>query len=181
MKPKSEAEEIERDRWGTDEWEREALRLERSVDSWKEQVRIVDEDRASLRDLLKLVREKRDAAREWVRKLTAEQCVLTCVYCGHAYPPGTPGSNHEALTAHVVVCEEHPAMRLRKALSAFIDAIHCGDLSWLQVSLELRLGREPSSMPLSRRSRLVERRRERRATHVFMVEQGKGRRHPRAM
>jgi hypothetical protein len=33
---------------------------------------------------------------------------LTCVYCGHEYPPGTPSSNHEALTQHIAVCDKHP-------------------------------------------------------------------------
>lgn len=58
--------------------------------------------------------QERDEAREWVRKLTAEQRVLTCVYCGHAYPPGTPASNHEALTTHIMGCEKHPASALWK-------------------------------------------------------------------
>jgi hypothetical protein len=38
--------------------------------------------------------------------------VLTCVYCGHEYPPGTPKSNHESLTAHIEVCEKHPMSQL---------------------------------------------------------------------
>lgn len=49
--------------------------------------------------------------------------VLTCVYCGHQYPDGTPAAKHEALTEHIQTCEAHPlaAMtrrhaRLREAL-----------------------------------------------------------------
>ena len=36
--------------------------------------------------------------------------VLTCVYCGMEYPAGTPasGSDVEALTKHIKVCERHP-------------------------------------------------------------------------
>lgn len=34
--------------------------------------------------------------------------VLTCVYCGHAYPPGTPAHSTELLTQHVMTCERHP-------------------------------------------------------------------------
>ena len=45
-----------------------------------------------------------------------EQRVVTCVYCGHEYPPGTPtsGSQVEALTAHIRVCEKHPMQALVK-------------------------------------------------------------------
>lgn len=39
--------------------------------------------------------------------------VLTCVYCGHLYPPGTPPSNHAALEEHIKTCPSHP---LSKAL-----------------------------------------------------------------
>lgn len=58
-------------------------------------------------DIIRLTRE-RDEAREWVRRLTAAERVLTCAFCGEAYPPGTPESNHAALTAHVLVCAKHP-------------------------------------------------------------------------
>lgn len=33
---------------------------------------------------------------------------LTCVCCGHLYPPGTPTSNHHALTEHIRRCSKHP-------------------------------------------------------------------------
>ena len=60
---------------------------------------------------------ERDEARGWVRRLTATERVLTCAFCGESYPPGTPGSNHEALTAHVMVCVKHP-MRAVEAENA---------------------------------------------------------------
>jgi hypothetical protein len=37
---------------------------------------------------------------------------LTCVYCGQAYPPGTPSHGSQVLTDHIKVCERHP---MRKA------------------------------------------------------------------
>lgn len=55
---------------------------------------------------------ERDEAREWVRKMVRETQTLTCVYCGHAYPPGTPTHGSEVLTAHIEQCERHPARRL---------------------------------------------------------------------
>lgn len=52
-----------------------------------------------------------------------QHVVLTCVYCGHAYPPGTPAAMHPILTEHIAQCDKHPMMavvherdRLRKAL-----------------------------------------------------------------
>jgi len=58
---------------------------------------------------------ERDAARAWVRRMHAEHQTLTCVYCGQAYPPGTPASGSAVLTAHIAVCEKHPlrAMTVR--------------------------------------------------------------------
>lgn len=38
----------------------------------------------------------------------AEKEIVTCVYCGHAYPPGTPTANHPLLTEHIAQCEKHP-------------------------------------------------------------------------
>lgn len=51
---------------------------------------------------------ERDEARAWVRRLTAIERVLTCVYCGEAYPPGAPDHGAEVLTAHVRTCAKHP-------------------------------------------------------------------------
>ena len=52
--------------------------------------------------------KERDEARDWVRRLTREQRVLTCVYCGQAYPPGSPTHGAEVLTEHIKVCAKHP-------------------------------------------------------------------------
>jgi hypothetical protein len=35
--------------------------------------------------------------------------VLTCAFCGEEYPPGTPTSQHELLTEHILRCSKHPA------------------------------------------------------------------------
>jgi hypothetical protein len=62
---------------------------------------------------------EREEARDWVRKMHRDQQVLTCVYCGHAYPPGTPASGTEALTAHVSECPKHPlAAAIKRAEAA---------------------------------------------------------------
>ena len=42
--------------------------------------------------------------------------VLTCVYCGHEYPQGTPASGSEVLTEHIRTCEKHPMRSLEERL-----------------------------------------------------------------
>ena len=83
----------------------------------------------------------RDEARAWVDRMQRESRTITCVYCGYPYPPGTPTSGAEALTAHVRTCEKHPlraaesranaaaaeAGRLRDALAGAEKAMaECG-------------------------------------------------------
>lgn len=55
--------------------------------------------------------------------------ILTCVYCGHEYPQGTPAAGSEVLTEHIKVCERHPMRKaeadiavLRSALVGLIGA-----------------------------------------------------------
>jgi hypothetical protein len=55
--------------------------------------------------------------------------ILTCVYCGHQYPEGTPPAKHQLLTEHIKVCEKHPLRdaeikidKLKSALSGLIGA-----------------------------------------------------------
>lgn len=75
------------------------------------------------------VRADRNEARDWVRRLTASQRLLTCAFCGEAYPPGTPESNHEALTAHVRVCAKHPMREVEREQGAVVarEREACGD------------------------------------------------------
>jgi len=56
-----------------------------------------------------------------------DKTVLTCVYCGHQYPDGTPASKHQLLTDHIKVCEKHPMReaelkiaKLKSALSGLL-------------------------------------------------------------
>ncbi len=65
---------------------------------------------------------ERDEAREWVSRLTAEERVLTCVYCGHAYPPGSPEHGAEVLTEHIKVCEKHPIREMEAELATLKSA-----------------------------------------------------------
>lgn len=71
-------------------------------------------DARDLLDAARVLTAERDEAREWVRRMVCETQTLTCVYCGHAYPPGTPAHGSEVLTAHIEVCEKHPARKIRE-------------------------------------------------------------------
>ena len=44
--------------------------------------------------------------------------IVTCVYCGHEYPDGTPTSQDEKLTEHIKVCKKHPMRELEQQLAA---------------------------------------------------------------
>jgi hypothetical protein len=55
--------------------------------------------------------------------------VLTCVYCGHQYPEGTPPAKDKLLTDHIKICKKHPLReaeikieKLKSALSGLIGA-----------------------------------------------------------
>jgi hypothetical protein len=43
----------------------------------------------------------------WTTDIRNEEYILTCAYCGKEYPPGTPTSNHEALTEHITRLWSH--------------------------------------------------------------------------
>lgn len=51
---------------------------------------------------------------------------LTCVFCGHAYPPGTPTHGADVLKQHVVQCPAHP---MSEAVEILFTAILTGALT----------------------------------------------------
>lgn len=51
-----------------------------------------------------------------------ESRVLTCVYCGHEYPQGTPAAGSKVLTDHIKICEKHP-LRAAEAENAKLREI----------------------------------------------------------
>lgn len=78
-------------------------------------VRILEKSLNEMAGKLLDVERERDEARafgdEAARKYNTflvEGRVLRCAFCGEAYPPGTPPTQHETLTAHVMVCAQHP-------------------------------------------------------------------------
>jgi hypothetical protein len=75
--------------------------------------------------------------------------VVTCVYCGHEYPDGTPTAKHDLLTAHIKVCEKHPMReaearieRLRKALTGLIGAETKEELEAMEAAMRMMPGIE---------------------------------------
>lgn len=78
-----------------------------------------------------------DAAKRY-NDLLAEGRIVRCAFCAAEYPAGTAPSQHEALTAHVLVCPKHPMReaesKLREATErlSFIDlretsALRCAE------------------------------------------------------
>lgn len=70
--------------------------------------------------------------------------VLTCVYCGMEYPAGTPasGSDVEALTKHIKVCEKHPLreaeekiIKLRTALIGLVGVKSPDELRMMEATM----------------------------------------------
>ncbi|MCE5265702.1 MAG: hypothetical protein LLG97_19510 [Deltaproteobacteria bacterium] len=68
--------------------------------------------------------------------------VVTCVFCGRAYPPGTPPSNHAALVAHVEECPKHPMRKYKlRAEAAEGYLAVCRDVLTLTGNSEEELSR----------------------------------------
>lgn len=55
--------------------------------------------------------------------LQNESQILTCVYCGFQYEPGTPTSNHESLTKHISECKKHPMFAIKEENKLLREAI----------------------------------------------------------
>lgn len=49
--------------------------------------------------------------------------VVTCVYCGHEYPDGTPTAKAELLTAHIKTCHKHPMRQAEADVKTLWDAL----------------------------------------------------------
>lgn len=65
---------------------------------------------------------------------------VTCVYCGHEYPDGTPASKHELLTEHIKICEKHPMREaegkikvLRNAVAGLVGADSPKELDQMEI------------------------------------------------
>ncbi len=66
--------------------------------------------------------------------------ILTCVYCGMAYPEGTPPHGSQILTDHIKICEKHPMrqaeatiLKLRSALIGLVGASTKEELEAMEV------------------------------------------------
>ena len=62
--------------------------------------------------------------------------VLTCVFCGHAYPEGLPPHGAQELYDHIKICKKHPmrqleidSRKLRRALVGVVGADSDDDLT----------------------------------------------------
>ena len=48
---------------------------------------------------------------------------LTCVYCGMAYPEGTPPHGSQILTDHIKICEKHPMRKAEETIGKLRAAL----------------------------------------------------------
>lgn len=69
--------------------------------------------------------------------------VVTCVYCGHEYPEGTPTAKAELLTKHIAQCEKHPLREseakiklLREALCGIMNIASDDELDGMEAALK---------------------------------------------
>lgn len=51
----------------------------------------------------------------------SEQVVVTCVFCGLAYGPGTPTHGAEVLVEHIRVCKKHPMRHVESVARKLLD------------------------------------------------------------
>jgi len=72
-------------------------------------------------DVRRLTAE-REEARDWVRRMQAEN-VTTCIHCGTAFPPGTPTHGADALREHARVCEKHPMRAVETEVAALRERL----------------------------------------------------------
>lgn len=84
----------------------------------------------------------------------SEGRILTCVYCGHEYPQGTPAAGSQVLTDHIKICEKHPMRaleekntKLRKALSGLVGADTKDELDAMELGLR--------ALPIPEEDRMV--------------------------
>ncbi len=89
------------------EAERDALQAQ-VAGKEKELIDYIEEaGNAHIKDLDRL-RGDVEEARTFAKACLQQSRVVSCVYCGHQYPDGTPQSQSDLLTAHIKVCDKHP-------------------------------------------------------------------------
>ena len=96
------------------------IEYESKRDGWVIRADIVRED-PSIPGLMETTEEAVEVAfvSAWLEEKPVDNHdrLLTCVYCGTAYPPGEPTHGSATLTAHIEVCEKHPLRAAKEALA----------------------------------------------------------------
>lgn len=74
--------------------------------------------------------------------MSIETTIVTCVYCGFAYPENTPTWNSIVLTEHIKSCDKHPMRkvvaerdRLRAALVGLVGASAADELKAMEMMM----------------------------------------------
>jgi hypothetical protein len=69
--------------------------------------------------------------------LDTSNTVLTCVYCGHKYPKGTPAAKHKLLTAHIARCKAHPMRAVIIQRDKLLEALEMIDAAFDDLKLDV--------------------------------------------
>lgn len=76
------------------------------------------------------LQKENESLRKHIHNITRDTRILTCVYCGEEYPPGTPTHGSKVLTEHIKKCPKHPMSELLEVAELFLsDACSCASLS----------------------------------------------------
>lgn len=112
------------------------LRMTAERDSWKSSWEVEHSHYGRSRAEVETLTAERDEARRFgegaavkYNALLEDQRILRCAFCDHEYPPDTPPTQHEALTAHVMECPKHPLkVKINQLQSVLADvATSMGD------------------------------------------------------
>lgn len=76
--------------------------------------------------------------------------IITCVYCGHEYPAGTPPHGNELLTAHIAVCEKHPMKAVIEDRDRLLAACQAVVAAAQQADSEEKFGELVSEMAMEK-------------------------------
>lgn len=66
-----------------------------------------------------------------------EERILTCVFCGEAYPAGTEPHSEQILIDHIEICPKHPLMKARKRADDFEKAFIVMENSFKEASKKI--------------------------------------------
>ncbi len=90
--------------------------LEAAVQRERQATTIVSFQKQERIEILEAAVKEKD---EWIDRLEDGR-IVTCVYCGHAYPPETQRSKRKILYEHIKLCPKHPLRHAEEQIATLI-------------------------------------------------------------